>query len=232
MNAIAEDILEIEDCWNEIGVWRKGGEECPRLADVVHCRNCDRYMNAGRVLLGRQLPEDYGNDWSNLQSRKSLTQADKTSCVIFRLGDEWFAMPVGVFSEVNPMRMIHDIPHNTSKILRGVVNIRGELKVCVSLGNLIGLTKGKKKSAKKENMSQETCTTRLVMINHDKYEVVFPVSEIAGVHRYDKNDLGKLPSTIPNDSNHYFLGSVEWKNSDVACIDDVNLFKSIAKAVG
>jgi chemotaxis-related protein WspD len=227
MSALPEDIIDIEDCWNEIGVWRKDGEICPRLEKVIHCRNCDKYASAGRVLLGRQSPDNYGIDWAGLQSNKQQNTAALVSVVIFRLGDEWFSMPVSVFSEVNPMKMIHNLPHNKSKILRGVVNIRGELKICVSIGYLIGLNKGKRN----ENSNNNT-TNRLIMISKDNYEIVFPVTEIAGIHRYDSSELNKCPSTIPGGSDHYFSGSVEWRNNDVACIDEESLFKAISKAIG
>lgn len=229
MNALPEDILEIEDCWNEIGVWRKGDDICPRLASVIHCRNCDKYASAGRVLLGRQLPDDYGIDWADLQSSKLQNTAASVSVVVFRLGDEWFSMPVSVFSEVNPMKMIHELPHNKSKILRGLVNIRGELKICVSLGYLIGLSKG---TASNQQIGVAGTTNRLIMISQDNYEVVFPVTEIAGIHRYDQSEVNKCPSTIPSGSDHYFTGSVTWRNHDVACIDEYNLFKAIARAIG
>ena len=59
MNDIAEtDALgtAIDDCWNRIGVWGTETPRCPKLEDVVHCRNCEVYSAAGRLVLERRLP--------------------------------------------------------------------------------------------------------------------------------------------------------------------------------
>ncbi len=57
--------------------------------------------------------------------------------LVFRLGDEWLALPVGVLVEVTRPRPPHRVPHRGG-LLAGVVNIRGELHLCVRFDLLLG----------------------------------------------------------------------------------------------
>ncbi|HBP1772226.1 TPA: chemotaxis protein CheW, partial [Pseudomonas aeruginosa] len=38
------DTQQVDDCWNRIGV--HGDKSCERLAEHVHCRNCEVYAAA------------------------------------------------------------------------------------------------------------------------------------------------------------------------------------------
>ncbi|MFO0822154.1 MAG: chemotaxis protein CheW [Gemmataceae bacterium] len=59
------------------------------------------------------------------------------SVSFFRLGDEWLALPMGVLVEVTRPRTPHRVPHRGG-LLAGMVNIRGELHLCVRL-DLLGV---------------------------------------------------------------------------------------------
>ncbi|MFO6078862.1 hypothetical protein ACLBUY_12210, partial [Pseudomonas aeruginosa] len=45
------DTQQVDDCWNRIGV--HGDKSCERLAEHVHCRNCEVYAAAATYLLDR-----------------------------------------------------------------------------------------------------------------------------------------------------------------------------------
>lgn len=70
------------------------------------------------------------------EDRKS---AGKLSFVVFRIGPELFALPTQVLHEVAESRGIHSLPHRRHSVVLGLVNIRGELLICVSVGRLLGL---------------------------------------------------------------------------------------------
>ena len=63
----------------------------------------------------------------------------KQSIVIFRIGPEWLALPTRVFQEIAERRTVHSLPHRQHGVVLGLINIRGELLICVSLGQLLGL---------------------------------------------------------------------------------------------
>jgi len=126
--------LPVQNCWREIGVW--GDRSCSELKTHSHCHNCGIYASAGRNLLQRQPPPGYIQEWTAFFQQTDEQTDPKTldtlSLGIFRLGTEWLSLPSHLFAEVTDVLPIHIIPHRTNAILLGMVNIRGELQLCVS----------------------------------------------------------------------------------------------------
>ena len=131
---------KIDDCWNKIGV--RGNGSCPELEQHIHCRNCPVYSAAAKAFLDRDLPEDHLEEWSSHFARQKHGDDRATDCLlIFRIGFEWLALPPTLFQEVVDLRPIHSLPHRRSGSVLGLVNVRGELLVCVSLGHMLGVEK-------------------------------------------------------------------------------------------
>src|SRR6185312_13730242 len=83
-------------------------------------------------------PTDYRRGFAEYFSQiKRRATPGKLSAVFFRLGAEWFALSTHVFQEVAEHRRIHSLPHRRDGHLLGLINIRGELQLCVSLGRLL-----------------------------------------------------------------------------------------------
>lgn len=131
----------IYDCWNTIGV--NGNGSCRELARVTHCRNCGVYAAAAAQLLDRPVSGEERRAWTaHYAAEVGTRSATRTSVVIFRLGEEWLALPTGVFQEVSEVRVglqLHRLPHRGRSLVLGLVNLRGELLVCASLGRLLGI---------------------------------------------------------------------------------------------
>ena len=118
-------VVAVDACWNRIGV--RGDRSCPELAKVTHCHNCPVFAAAGRRFLDAPSPPDYIDEWTvRLAAPDDGAAQEEFSALVFRLGDEWLALPVGVLVEVTRPRPPHRIPHRGG-LLAGVVNIRGEL---------------------------------------------------------------------------------------------------------
>src|SRR5262245_38052092 len=129
--------LVIDACWSRIGV--QGDATCPELATHVHCRNCPVYARGALALLDRARVHD-------LEATARLFAADKQeqvrgskSSFLFRIGSEWLAIATPVVDEVADLRSIHSLPHRRSGVVLGLANVRGELIVCVSLAQLLGI---------------------------------------------------------------------------------------------
>src|SRR5437773_6441225 len=130
--------LVIDDCWNRIGV--RGDASCPELEQHVHCRNCPKYSTAALALLDRDPPAEYRSHWTgHFAQGKQIQEPDAHSAVIFRIGTDWFALPTIIFDEIAEQRTIHTLPHRRGGMVLGLVNVRGELLVCVSLKKMLGL---------------------------------------------------------------------------------------------
>lgn len=181
------------DCWNTIGVWSAVTEKCERLSQVVHCRNCDIFSQAGREVLERKPPRGYVTQWkSEIAHKIDETDTSLTGVMTFRIGNEWFAILAKSLLEVAELRTIHSVPHNTNPYVAGIVNIGGEIDICYSLGSLLGL--------EKQEMRSRTYQ-RLMVVDYQGSRYIFPVSEVRGMTRYGKADIVSIPSTLSNEKS-------------------------------
>src|SRR5439155_6141290 len=129
---------QVYDCWNTIGV--AGNGSCQELLRFVHCRNCPVYSAAAMQLLDRPVTADYRREWSaHYAEQKKLATPAKTPVVLFRIASEWLLLPTQALQEVAERRAMHSLPHRRRDLVLGLVNVRGELLVCVSLGRWLGL---------------------------------------------------------------------------------------------
>ena len=222
----SESGIAIDDCWNRIGVWGKETPRCSKLEQAVHCRNCEIYSSAGRTVLDRRLPADYEADWAQVYSEAKAEQIVGTESVtIFRLGDEWMALPTGIVQEITDIKVIHTVPHRASRVLRGLVNLRGQLKICISLGQLMEIDKAERVIAGSKRRTYE----RMVAVSHNGSEFVFPVSEVKGTHRFHPEELKAPPATLSQAKGTYTRGILSWQDHDVACLDTELVFYSLEK---
>ena len=223
----ARHIDRLDDCWNRIGVWSRQGASCPELKDCVHCRNCAHYSTAGRLMLERAVPEDYREQWTQrLATPKQTAATAGNSALLFRLGDEWFALGSRCVSEVTQMLGIHSLPHCDVDLVKGVVNIRGELKICVSLGSVLQLEKSCESHATDHEILE-----RMVLIEKDEHSFVFPVSEVEGIVRYSEQELRPLPATLANARSKITTGIVQWQNRQAGVLDHDLLFYALARGL-
>lgn len=219
--------LEIDDCWNQIGVWGDKSTICPKLTDVIHCRNCEIYSKAGRTVLERRLPEEYEAKWAKVYSENKKEKNSGTESVtIFRLGNEWLALPTNIIDEISDISPIHSIPHQRTPILRGLMNLRGQMSICISLGQLLDISKFEER----ENHDIRNRTyERMIAVNHNESSFVFLVSEVKSTHRYHPNELKEPPSTLSHAKGTFTKGILPWKELDVACLDAELLFYTLEK---
>lgn len=218
--------MTLEDCWNRIGVWSPDGASCEILRQVTHCRNCERYTAASRSILDRPMPEGYQEEWGRVYGRKKTLQRQHThAMVIFRLGDDWLALPSSLVREITTVKPIHALPHRGHGLVRGLVNIRGELRICVSLGNLLGLHQGEITS---KDLGYDVFA-RMILIDRDGDQFVFPVTEVQGTHRISGDELHSVPTTIGKAKATYTRDILKWKKHNVACLDDELLLYTLKK---
>jgi chemotaxis-related protein WspD len=215
------------DCWNQIGVFGDG--TCPELAKVIHCRNCPVYAAGGRSLLEREPPADYLREWTQaLAETKDEDQSEDTlSVLIFRLGREWLALPTHVCQEVAEMRPIHNLPHRSGPVLLGLVNIRGQIRLCVSLKELLGVEPADD-SGRTTNHRNPRC---LVVIAEGRDHWVLLVDEIHGIQRFHLNAVRDAPVTVAKAAPRLTKGVIDWRDTGVGYLDDELLFLALRKEV-
>lgn len=228
-NALTTNISQnkINDCWNKIGVWGDKKNPCPKLVDVIHCRNCAVYSAAGRAVLERSIPDEYENNWAKIYSESKKEKISGTeSITIFRLGNEWLALPTNIIEEITNISAIHSLPHNRSTILKGLMNLRGQMNICVSLGQLLGIEQPHEHTT---NTARNRIYERMIAVYHNKSRYVFLVSEVKSTYRIAPGELKEPPSTLSHAKGTFTKGILSWEEKDVACLDAELLFYTLDK---
>ena len=216
--------LEIRPCWNDIGV--QGNATCPELQQVIHCRNCPVYSKAGVQLLDRPLLPEYRRAWTeHFALEKKLARPGRHSALLFRVNSEWLALPTPAFQEVVELRPVHSLPHRQQGIVLGLVNVRGELLICVSLGHLLGLAKSPL------HETPRTTYNRLLVAQWEGHRFVFPANEVRGILRFQTPELQEPPATLAKSRLSYTQGILRWQDRAVGLLDADLLFSSLNRSL-
>jgi chemotaxis-related protein WspD len=184
------------------------------------------HWSAAARLLDRDLPEGYLDEKTDIVSaQKHVVEPGIKSVVIFRLGLEWLSLSTDIFQEVTERSRLHKVPHHVDGALSGLVNVRGELLLCVALDVLLGLAK----SPEENRPRAQTTKERLLVCNRGGDRLAFFADEVHGVHRFHPRDLKEVPATVANAAATYTVGLLQWMDKTVGCLDDDLLFFALNK---
>ncbi|MFV3403446.1 MULTISPECIES: chemotaxis protein CheW [Pseudomonas] len=215
MQVIAQDDEAIDDCWNRIGV--HGNKQCPLLQRHIHCRNCEVYAAAASRLLDRYAQLEHDGDDASV----ALEQANSgRSMLLFRLGDEWLALSTASLSEIAPLQPVHSLPHQRSRVLQGVANVRGALVPCLSLADLLGVAVEAQAPRSGRSMP------RMLILAAEGGPVVVPVDEIDGIHRLDPEHLEQ-----GRDTAHFTAAVLQWRSRSVRVLDEQHLLQAVKRSL-
>jgi chemotaxis-related protein WspD len=240
------------DCWNRIGT--SGDRSCPELETHIHCRNCPVFASAARAFFDRPAPDRYLTEWTQWLAGSletvspeagaslSIGGRDLPSVLIFRLGREWMAFPTQAVAEVTVPRPIHRIPHRSSAILMGLVNLRGQLQLCISLYGLLGLEapqfspsrfQAQESSTEIEKTvaagSSPNAGARLIVLhNRVRSESwIFAADEVLGVHRLPRSQIRGVSSTLANSEVNFSQAILSWEDRSVSLLDEQRVFAAL-----
>ena len=216
----------ISDCWNRIGV--RGDSSCPQLEQHIHCRNCPVYSAGAVDLLDTDPPSDYLAFWTRqIAEEKTLAERDTHSVLVFRTGAEWLALPTAVLTQIASVRPIHTIPHRRGGVVLGLVNIAGELLVCFSLSQVMGV-----EHASTPKTPGHRAEGRFLVAQREGARAVFPADEVYGIQHFHQRDLAPVPATVARAAATYTQGVLPWQNKTVGLIDDQLLFHTLNRSLG
>jgi chemotaxis signal transduction protein len=208
----------IDRCWTRIGI--QGDRSCPELARHSHCRNCPVFSLAAGKLLDRDLPESMETGLiSQIGSSADRHETEIESVIIFRVGNEWFALPTQVLDEVVGLRPIHSLPHRRHPALLGIVNVRGDLVACLSIAQLL------------IGSSQSAAPSRLIVVRDAGGRLAFPVDEVQHTHHYSLGDLARAPETVARSASRFTKGLFSWRDKSVGRLDDRSLFEALNRCL-
>ncbi|WOO39697.1 chemotaxis protein CheW [Rubellicoccus peritrichatus] len=174
-------------------------------------------------LLDRQSPEGYQREWlERIRERPDDDVKDTMPALVFRVAGEWLAISVTCVAEVTSDAPVHRVPHRTNEVLKGIVNVRGELQLAISLRSLLALESGTA-----EQMSAGRVYPRMVMLLREGERFVSRVEEVVGVIHFEKDEMEQVPVTVSKALATYTRGIFSWRDRKIAMIDDELLFHSI-----
>ncbi|EPA94640.1 chemotaxis protein CheW [Pseudomonas umsongensis] len=220
LNVTHEDAQSIDDCWNRIGI--HGDKSCPLLSEHIHCRNCAVYSAAATRLLDR-----YALQQEERASASIAVESEvKTrSLLMFRLGEEWLALATRSLVEVAPLQTIHSLPHQRSRALLGVANVRGALVACLSLVELLGL------DSTSSVASGARVVPRMLIIAAHGGPVVVPVDEVDGIHAIDERILEAASRSGAQASAKYTRGVMQFKGRSLRWLDEDQLMSAVTRSL-
>ncbi len=160
-------------------------------------------------------------------AEKEAETAETLSFVIFRLGAEWFALPTQVVREVTDVRAIHSVPQRSASVLLGLVNLRGELQLCVSLNALLGLDSEDVQSRTTDHRRVK----RLVVVEKEGDRWVFPVAEVREVFHCTPDDVQETPTALAPTTAPYVRGVIRWMEKQVGQLDEILLFDTLKRRI-
>jgi chemotaxis signal transduction protein len=191
-------------------------------------RSPNKATSAVTALLDRAIDAaDLRNATAHVAQRAADAGLLSASTFIFRLGTEWLGLATNVIDEVVAPRLIHALPHRREGVVRGLVNVQGQLTICVALESLFQLQPpGSTRSA------NSVIGRRLVVLASQGERLAFETDEVHGWHRYDPSNVGNVPSTVAHSVSSFATGVLPWGDYRVGLLDSELVLHAINRRLG
>lgn len=122
--------------------------------------------------------------------------------VVFKLGDEHFAVETEIVQSINDMMVITKVP-KAPNYIRGLINLRGSIKSLVDINLLLNVTSSNEQS-------------NIIILNIKDEEIGISVDEVEEVLDIDEN----LIDTLDNEQKQeYIKGIVNYDKKLLTIID-------------
>ncbi|WP_454727163.1 MULTISPECIES: chemotaxis protein CheW [Cupriavidus] len=224
--------LAIDNCWRRIGVL--GDSSCPQLAVHIRCRNCPTYSRAAQTLLDN-LPAGEDGLPDETAPAGSAARGPAVSCLVFRVGEEWLALPAAALAEVTAPCPVHTLPHRRHAAVLGLASVRGNLLVCISLARLLGQDApagaGAAGSAASGMAGGAGRAARLLVLGQGRGAIALPVDEVAGIERVAESALQALPTTLSRASARYARALLQSGGHSVGLLDAGLLQQALTRSL-
>jgi chemotaxis-related protein WspD len=178
-------------------------------------------VSAGRELFERIAAREYLVEQAAVLASAPVRPATLRSLLVFRLGSEWLALETKLCAEVAEGRRVHRVPHRSVDFLAGVVNIRGQLLLCVALADILQVPRPKEPAK----------SPRLVVVTHERHSWAFAADEVDGVHDVDVASYAEVPLTVARGLRPYMAATAPWREGRLGILDPAPLFEALARGI-
>ena len=138
-----------------------------------------------------------------------------------RAGGEILAIPAREVAKVVPAGRIHRVPHRTGKVFRGIANHDGELLLCVSVEESLGIA-----------APAERARGVLVVAEQRRERWAFEVDAIVGVTDVDEASLRAPPLTLAAARSGCAASLVRIEEGEAVLLDTHALFAIFRGSLG
>ncbi len=111
--------------------------------------------------------------------------------VIFQLGDQKYGINLMFINGIEQDYSIIPVP-NAPKVIKGIINLRGEVIPVYSLRARFGMPTGVNSSSKS-----------LLVVNLEGSFVAFEVDAVEGIEAMDPRDINRMPSIAANEDTAF-----------------------------
>jgi chemotaxis-related protein WspD len=124
------------------------------------------------------------------------------------------------------------LPHRQHRAVLGVVNVQGELLVCLSLAHLLGFEADANAGAAARDDRARHDLPRLLVISRAEEHAVFPVHQVDGVHRIATASFCPPPATLSHAAAAHTRAVAPWRGMSVGLLDADALFDTLNGSLG
>lgn len=223
--SIPNEAMALDDCWNRIGIG--GDQSCGKLAQHIHCRNCEVYGRAAQRNMQRPVSDGYRAYWADhFRQPQAARETNDQSALVFRIGREWLALPTRAAASVAPLAPLHRLPHRHRARLLGIVNVAGKLIPSVSLGALLGIDEQDAPAAAGRHVF-----ARLLVMQSEGQAFALPVADLHGIARYGEASLAAPAATINKGLERFLTGVLAQGELRIGVLDDALVGHQLARSL-
>lgn len=177
-------------------------------------------------LLERPPEESYTEEWTSLLAKPQETAGDtkEIAGVLFRIGREWLVFPALYLAEVTNSKVIHRIPHQRNPIFKGLVNLKGQLRICINMAQLLEINENVPPQKGFHNTYQ-----RMISISKDGNQWIFPVDEVEGIAHFDLESMENVPVTVTKSKVNFLKGVIPQGERKIGFIDEELFFACLER---
>ena len=157
-----------------------------------------------------------GEEQEEAAGNERASPEDKVSILVFRLGMEWLAFRTQTVAEVTTPRPIHRVPRRTNHVFLGLINLQGQVQLCVSLHGLLGVT------------SSSAPARLIVLRDRNRAENwAFAADEVLGVQHMSRRQWRGIPATLANPAVGFSQAVLSWKERSIGLLDEDRVFTAL-----
>ncbi len=131
--------------------------------------------------------------------------------VIFKLEGETYGMDIAYVNSIEHEQQIVRVP-NSSDIIKGIVNLRGEIIPVIDL----------RVKFKVENTNKQV-NTELVVINLETNKIALEVDAVEEIQNIDADDIVEMPVIAKGDDIDYFENVAKVGDKLIIMINPINI---------